>query len=417
MKTLKALLLLLAAHFSATASTDSTLFLRAINYSEVFEVAKKENKAVMLYFHFDQCGACRKMEKTSFIDNEVAEFYNKNFVSFEINTRKGEGVETNKIYNVRMHPTFIFLNQNGEELDKIVGACDAEEFIEQAKNALDPQKNLAYQKQLYEKGNRNAEFLLDYCYRLNDAFELDSLVINEYLNTQSKNDLSKEENIKFIYEFMFHKHDVCIGVTTKEFRFMSENKTLFTPYFETEQIESRLMFVTSASVHEAINNKDTATFWERLELLKKFDGKEYQFKEIWGGITSWITTMDHSLNAEMHWYDTIGEDEKYKDLLLQKMKNMWEDPEALNSFAWKIYLSEEKEEDYLIAKALECVQRSIVLNSNYNNTDTHAALLFKVGKYNQAIKVAEQAIEIAKLEELDFSETTELIEKIKRAKE
>jgi thioredoxin-related protein len=96
MKRLKTLLILLAAHFTATASTDSTLFLRPINYSEVFEVAKKENKTVMLYFHFDQCGACRKMEKTAFIDNEVAEFYNKNFVSFEINTRKGEGIETNK---------------------------------------------------------------------------------------------------------------------------------------------------------------------------------------------------------------------------------------------------------------------------------------------------------------------------------
>jgi hypothetical protein len=45
-------------------ANDTTIIFRKIKYSDVFEIAKKENKGVMLYFHFDGCGACIEMERT-----------------------------------------------------------------------------------------------------------------------------------------------------------------------------------------------------------------------------------------------------------------------------------------------------------------------------------------------------------------
>ena len=421
MKLFKILIILLLTHNSSTANNDSTIFFRQVDYLKVFEIAKEENKAVMLYFHFDQCGACREMEKDIFIDKDVAKFYNNNFVSFEINTRKAEGIEINKLYNIKMHPSFIFLDSNAEELNKIVGTFSTNDFIKHAKNALDPKKKLTYFKQLYEDGNRNPDFLLDFCYRLNDANQLDSLVINEYLNTQSKNDFNKVENIKFIYEFMYHKHQACINYSHYAFNFMSENKHLFTPYFELDQIETRLMFVTSNSVYNAIESKDEDLFLKRNENLQKFDGKEYNFKEIWGGVTRWTTNKEHSLVAKMDFYKTIGYNAKYREISLLFIDKIWNDHEALNSFAWDIYISENaselsiKEKDFLIPNALKCAQRSIEINKNYNNTDTYAALLFITGKHNEALTKAEEAIEIAKNNNRNFSETEELLEKIKKA--
>ena len=188
----------------SVVASDTTLVLRQTSYSQVFELAKKEKKAVLLYFHFDGCGACVKMEKTAFVDKKVADFYNSNFVCFEVNTRKGEGIETNKIYNVQLHPTYLFLDANGKELHKIVGVFSPDKFVLQAQNASSSTKTLSHYKQLYNTGKREADFLFEYCYKLRDAYELDSLVINEYLNTQPINDLSKEKNIKFIYEFAVH---------------------------------------------------------------------------------------------------------------------------------------------------------------------------------------------------------------------
>lgn len=48
-----------------TLASDTTIVFRKINYADLFEVAKKENKSVMLYFHFDGCGGCVTMESVS----------------------------------------------------------------------------------------------------------------------------------------------------------------------------------------------------------------------------------------------------------------------------------------------------------------------------------------------------------------
>ena len=186
----------------SVVASDTTLILRHTSYAQVFELAKKEKQAVLLYFHFDACGACAKMEKTAFVDRKVADFYNSNFVCLDVNTRKGAGIETNKMYNVQLHPTYLFLDTNGKELHKIVGVFSPDEFVLQAQNALNYTRSLTYFKQQYKGGNRDANFLFEYCYKLRDAYELDSLVINEYLNTQTIDDLGKEKNIKFIYEAM-----------------------------------------------------------------------------------------------------------------------------------------------------------------------------------------------------------------------
>jgi tetratricopeptide (TPR) repeat protein len=377
----------------------------------VFDLAMNEEKFVMLYFHFDQCGACREMERTTLIDKEVMKFISDNFISYEINTRKGEGIEINETYKVRMHPAFIFLDPSGNELNKVIGMFSPEEFLSHAKNALDPEKTFAYYKKKYNSGNRDSDFMLEYCYRLNDANELDSLVINEYLNTLDPVDYNSEKNVRFIYEFMFHTHNVCIGYDNEAYGFMRNNQDIFASFFEAEQVISRLMIVVNNRIQNAVNNKNADEFWPLLEELKKYDGTDHQFKEIWGGITLWFTFKDHSLDAEIAFYKALGDEEKYHALYQTKVDKNWDDSEALNSLAWYVYLGDE--DDFLLAKALECVIRSIELDINYNNTDTYAALLYKDKQYVEALVVAERAVEIAKKEDDNCDETLALIEKIK----
>ena len=62
-----------------------------------------------------------------------------------------------------------------------------------------------------------------------------------------------------------------------------------------------------------------------------------------------------------------------------------------------------------LEEAKEWVIRSIELDKNYSNTDTYAALLFKTGVYTKSLKVAKDAIEIAKENDEDYSTTTDLI--------
>jgi tetratricopeptide (TPR) repeat protein len=92
------------------------------------------------------------------------------------------------------------------------------------------------------------------------------------------------------------------------------------------------------------------------------------------------------------------------------VKFIWNSFDDLNSLAWKYYRTENSMEK--LEEAKKWVVRSIELNKNYNNIDTYAALLFKTGKYTEALKKAKEAIEMAKENDENYDSTTELINEI-----
>ncbi|GEO22932.1 hypothetical protein [Cyclobacterium qasimii] len=89
---------------------------------------------------------------------------------------------------------------------------------------------------------------------------------------------------------------------------------------------------------------------------------------------------------------------------------VWNSSRDLNSLAWSHYKNEDDENE--LAEAIEWVTRSIDLDQTYSNTDTYAALLFKTGEYTKSLKVAKEAIEIAKENDDDYSTTTDLINSV-----
>jgi len=119
-------------------------------------------------------------------------------------------------------------------------------------------------------------------------------------------------------------------------------------------------------------------------------------------------------NGEVYEYN---EDDKLMNRILIKNGRLadghtfigliWNNQEKLNSAAWNAYehaLTTEK-----LNWALLWAERSVALDKNYYNMDTYAALLFKTGKKQKAIKIANEAIAIAKKQGLDYKITKELI--------
>ncbi len=88
-------------------------------------------------------------------------------------------------------------------------------------------------------------------------------------------------------------------------------------------------------------------------------------------------------------------------------RRIWDDWSKLNTLAWHAYEEHNLIDELL--KAIEIVKRSISLDENYHNLDTYAALLYKTGRYEAALKKAKEAIDVAKQDDLDYTATTELI--------
>lgn len=401
-----------------TLAADTTIVFRKVNYADVFALAKKEHKGVMLYFHFDGCGACVTMERTAFKDPKVIDYYNANFINFEINTLKGEGIDINKIYQVKLHPTYMFFDNEGKELHKIVGVYSPEAFYKQAHNALLSDKNLSNYKRLYHSGNREPGFLFDYTYMLRDANELDSVVINEYLNTQPASELSTEKNIRFIYEFMIHRGKTCIAVNNPAYAYMLSHKEQFAQFFELEQINTRLMFVVQSVVYDAIENKDLAAFTTGIEALKVYDlDKEYNFKEMDNRITMWTTNKNLVLSAALSFYEKTGDEKNYRQSANLYVEKIWNDADELNNFAWNIYQNGAPDDTQKTKTGIKCSMRSIALNNNYANNDTYAWLLYKSGDKKAALAQAHKAIAIARKTSQDYSETQKLVDLLEPTKQ
>ncbi len=409
MKHLILLSFVLLTQFELMAS-DTTIVFKDIPYARLFETAAAEKKMVFMYFHFDGCGACVKMEKTAFRDKEVADFYNSGFECFNVNTMKDEGIETNKIFNVRAHPTFLFLDDKGKILHKIVGVFSPDSFLMEAQRVLNGESTYSKMVGQYKSGNRDPQFLFDYCYILRDAAELPVTVLDRYIQTQSAADFSREKNIQFIYEFALHNFEVGIPFNSPAYNFMLDNQDKFLPYFEKDQIIARLIWIAHRAANDAINTQDEVLFNQTLAIIEQFPtGQESWFKEMDGRTTGVIFEKNIPLTLKMTYEKEKGNTAQYRILTKEYLDGAWDDADALNNMAWNSYEFEDDPKE--LKEAIKWSRRSIELDNSYVYNDTYAALLYKTGKHKKAYKQAQKALAIARAENLDYQETMDLIKR------
>jgi len=143
------------------------------SYSEVLAKAKAENKVLMVDFYTDWCKWCVELEKKVYTNAEVADFANKNQINWKIDAEKGEGIELAKKFKVSGYPTIVFVDANGDEIDRIVGYLPVKDFFPvmkdyvNGKNTLkslqttlatnpnDVEANFRLGKKLYSEGNNS----------------------------------------------------------------------------------------------------------------------------------------------------------------------------------------------------------------------------------------------------------------------
>ncbi|MCP4520845.1 MAG: thioredoxin family protein [Cytophagales bacterium] len=100
-------------------------------FAEVQAKAKLEEKYVLLDFYTSWCGFCKKMEKTTFVDEQVVTFVKQHFVSTKLDAEKPEGEELAKKYKVRGFPTVVILDKKGKLVGKAEGYHTALDFVDE----------------------------------------------------------------------------------------------------------------------------------------------------------------------------------------------------------------------------------------------------------------------------------------------
>lgn len=168
------------------------------SFKEALEESQKTGKPIFMDAFAKWCGPCKRMAATTFKDESVGEYFNKNFINLKVDWEESEGISLRGKYAVSAFPTLFFIGSNGEVIHKIVGGQDVPGLLRQGEMALGKVDYSQEFKTLYDKGDRSPELVYNYVKALNKSNKPSLAISNEYLRTQT--DLSTDFNKKFILE-------------------------------------------------------------------------------------------------------------------------------------------------------------------------------------------------------------------------
>jgi hypothetical protein len=172
-----------------------------------------------------------------------------------------------------------------------------------------------------------------------------------------------------------------------------QNKSSFIEKLGKESVDAYIETAATSSFGELIQSKD----------LPKADAMKAKLKNI-------LPEKAAEFSALLDMYFYMG-DEKAFDYANTYLSSYCTDWQRLNSMAWNYF--ETVTDKKLLKAALSWAEKSVSLQKTWFNLDTKANLLYKLNKKKDALKAAEEAIQLAKAGGEDASETEALILKIK----
>lgn len=201
-------------------------------WNEILELAKNQDKIIFLDAYAEWCGPCKLMSAKVFTDSEVGSFYNNNFINVKIDMEKGEGLKLRSDYLVTAYPTLLFINPNGEIIQKKVGALNAKDFLLLGKSAFrNYDRSELYSKQ-YDEGNREITFLQTYVRSLNNAEKSPIKVANDFINNH-KGPYTDQE-LLLIYE-------AAVEVDSKVFEEFLKHYKDISPLVDIQALEDKIL--------------------------------------------------------------------------------------------------------------------------------------------------------------------------------
>ncbi len=358
-------------------------------WNEILAKASSEQKLIFLDAFADWCGPCKWMAKNVFTNDTVAQFFNENFINAKIDMEKGEGVQIAQKYGVRAYPTFLYINGNGELIHRTCGSCPPQDFLGLAKDALNPEKQLATIKKNYEANPGNVEVAKKYFALLENACMRANDDIAKYFATLKEEDLITSDNWEMI---QLYQNDS----DSREFKYLVKNRKKYAEMYSDEKVDEKINSVFEGSLRDYL----------RLNNLKEYEALKTKIKK--SGIPTGekiILVADLNLyRKKKEWKKFVTTAEKYVN------KYGRNDFSQLNSISWTVF--ENCNDKPSLLKAEKWAKLSVELKDEYANNDTYANILFKLGKKQEAKIAAEKSIELAKKSGEDFTETQNLLNQI-----
>ena len=108
----------------------------SLSWEEALQKAQAENKLIFVDFYAEWCGRCKRLKENTFPDPEVGRLFNEMFINLAFDIEKADGKALAEQYNVRRHPTLLFVNGQGEVVEQATGFQNTRRLIQLGQGAL-----------------------------------------------------------------------------------------------------------------------------------------------------------------------------------------------------------------------------------------------------------------------------------------
>lgn len=343
------------------------------SFEEAKAEAKAQGKLIFMDAYAVWCGPCKMMTKSVFPQDKVGEFFNKNFINMKVDMEKGEGVDIRRKYGVSAYPTLLLIDGDGEVVQQIRGARNADALIQWAKKAALPSPTMIKKLQdQYDSGDRSPALMQDLIKAKSSLEEGASTLMEEYIEGLNEEQKQEEENANFIFEQTNSTNSPGLAV-------LNSYKSYFSDLKGEAAMDTKLNSIARNTVNEAINNKDIGELNAALDFLKQY--KPSNYKEL-------------SSELEVNYYGKTGDWDSYDKVVTKYLKKYKKgDDKAFRDVAWNYYMKVDNETS--LKKAEKWMQDNIKVNNNYENNLTQAYLLYKLESYSEAEDAVNYAIILA----------------------
>ncbi|MEP1096022.1 MAG: DUF255 domain-containing protein [Cyclobacteriaceae bacterium] len=351
----------------------SQITFEELEWNDALKKAKSEKKLIFLEAYASWSEPCQLLEKYTFSDLEVANFYNENFLNLRLDMEEYPGIGLAEEYDVSIYPTMLFIDSNGNLQHRGCGAMEAGELLALGKEALGANNWQSLRKR-FDAGERESTFLLNYLALMEEGCLNAEGFAQKLLAETSKEDLASDSAFALLEEYQW-------DIYSREFEFLKENRELFENALGKERVNNKIFNTYLAQYQEIYASEELHLFAMRA-LLDNLEEVTFTGSDT-------LLTM-----ANLH-YSEIAEDwESFSESAIAWVgMSGLNDEEELNELAWKFYLFVDNEEKLKLAStwAREAVDKT----PSPSSIDTYASLLFKLGNSKKAIELEKQAIVMA----------------------
>lgn len=363
------LIIVLVVTTTVNAQNNSIPFIEN-DYQLAFERSKTSNKIIFVMVYATWCSHCNKMKNTVLKDPVVTAFFSTNFINLMMDSDTEKGKEFMKKFNIKSFPSYIYLDKNETHLYSTAGEFSNENFIAEAKKALNPNTQLPFLEKQFNEDSSNSNKCFAYLSAIKKSIDADKsdVITATYLSTQTKDQLISPINWKII---AYGANDL----SSIPFDLLLNHQSDFAIVSSPKRVETKIVSVVNKTLKQNISHLDTISYSKNRSIAKK----------------AFLPKVDSLVfRYDLQMYEASKNWKNYQKTTQESVQKWaWNDSSTINQIS-KVYVDNINDKESLKA-TISWARKSTELNNSAESFLLLARLYKKVEDKKNAIENAKKA--------------------------